>query len=291
MALRRWPQRSCQERLPPHVTVAKYQPPVINVREPTTDGPRHQNALRQRTKQRSFPFLNLPRELRDQVYTHLVVQTNSDRSIIAAGPILRARKRRVAAEIKRDRVNQRRALGGQSSIRVRQAEVDPIIHLNMLQASRRLCNEARDSLYNSNWFAITLEKLPLTTFETPFGWDLSRITKLQVEMQLKDAAHMNSYVDWTAFFSAFTSLRSLHIVPTFHPRYFDWVISEMSSWTTTHYIHKAFFRELLATLPCQIDLKLGKSAGGSDDMQLQGKVIDEALIKDMHAELDARRAT
>ncbi|KAF1920718.1 hypothetical protein BDU57DRAFT_553051 [Ampelomyces quisqualis] len=292
--------------------MAKCQPPVIEAREPATDRKRHQDALQQRTQQSKistrerrerartqklaqpmandpFPFLDLPRELRDQVCSHLVVQPNSGRSIIAAGPILRGRKRRVAAEIKRYRVNQRRISDGKPAIHVRQVDLEPLIHLDLLQASRRLYDEAKDALYSSNWFAITLEKLPLTVFQTPFGWDLSRITKLQVEMQLKDAAHMNSYVDWAAFFPAFTSLRSLHIVPTFFPRYFEWANTELSDWATTHYIHKAFFRELLATLPCQIDVKFGRSADSVDDMHLQGKVINETLIKDMHAELGVRQ--
>jgi hypothetical protein len=112
-----------------------------------------------------------------------------------------------------------------------------------------------------------------------------------MEIQLKDAAHMNSYVDWAAILTPFTSLRSLHIVPTLHPRYFDWADSELKDWTTTHYIHKAFFRELLATLPCQVSVKFGGSAECQDDMHLQGNVINETLIEDMYAELGANRPT
>jgi hypothetical protein len=312
MALRRNPQRCRQEGMLLPLTALKVQMSIVEVKDTTSSGKEHQTLHQRRTKRRTittpkrkqevrpqqvprqvndepFPFFNLPREIRDQVYSYLVVQPNGNRPVIAAVPLLRDRKRRVAAQVKRERLNRKRALTGRPLSRIRQADPEPFIHLQLLQASQRLCNEARDCLYSSNWFAITLDKLPMTTFEAPFGWDLSRITRLQIEVQIKDATHMNSYVDWTAFLSAFTSLRSLHIAPTFHPRYYDWAYTELSDWTTVHFVHKAFFRELLAAIPEHVDVKFGASIRATDDMQLQGMPIAETVVRDMYAELGFRR--
>lgn len=231
-----------------------------------------------------FPFSQLPREIRDQIYSSLVVPTSDN--TLAALPLLQERKRRIAAEVKRERLNRKRILNGRPPVRVRLPDPEPLLHLNLLRASRTLHTEAKDCLYSSNWFAITLDRLPLTTFETPFGWDLSRVTRLQMEVQLKDATHMNSYVDWEALFSAFKSLRFLRIIPTFHPRYQDWALPELSDWSTAHYIHKAFFRELLAAIPSQVDLKLPIDMTG--DLHIQGQLINPTLIKDMYTDLGAR---
>jgi hypothetical protein len=97
---------------------------------------------------------------------------------------------------------------------------------------------------------------------------------------------MNSYVDWSALFTPFTSLRFLHVVFTFHPRYYDWAYSELCDWTTTGYVHKAFFRDLLAAIPKHVDVKFG-TTNSSVDLQPQGKIIDEVLVRDMHFQLGA----
>lgn len=242
------------------------------------------HSVRRPVSNEPFPFFQLPREIRDQVYSSLVVPTNDN--TIAAVPLLQERKRRITAEVKRERLNKKRIFNGRPPVRTRVSDAEPLVHLDLLQASRALYTEAKDCLYSSNWFAITLDRLPFTTFETPFGWDLSRITRLQIEVQLKDAAHMNSYVDWASIFSAFKSLRFLRILPTFHPRYQDWALPELSDWPTAHYIHKAFFRELLATIPNQVDLRIPFNM--NSELHLQGKMIDPCLVKDMYANLGAR---
>jgi len=238
-----------------------------------------------------FPFFRLPRELRDEVYSTLVVRHGSSgRSIIAATPLLQDRKRRITAQANRDRLNRKRIANGQLPIQARIIETEPVVELSLLRASQRLNFEAKDCLYSNNWFGITMSKLPLTTFETPYGWNLSRITKLQVEVQMKDAAHMNSYIDWSTFFISFPSLRWLRIVPTFHPRYYDWALPELSDWSTTHYIHRAFFRELVASVPGEVNLRVGVMAENAADLQLQGKPVGEQFVQDMYAELGPRRA-
>jgi hypothetical protein len=314
MALSRSPARYHQEILPPPLTTVKVQMSLVEMKDTTSSKKDHQTLYQRRTKRRiisipkrrlevraqqiprpanndPFPFFNFPREIRDQVYSYLVVQPSGSRPIIAAGPLLRDRKRRVAAQAKRERLNRKRLLTGRPLSRIRQPDPEPLLHLQLLQVSQRLCNEARDCLYSSNWFAITLDKLPMTTFEAPFGWNLSRITRLQIEVQLKDAAHMNSYVDWMALLSAFSSLRFLHIAPTFHPRYYDWAFSELSDWTAVHFVHKAFFRELLAAIPSHVDVKFGTSAQARDDMQLQGTPLSETVVQEMYAELGFRRSS
>jgi hypothetical protein len=310
MALRRNPQRGCQERLLPPFTTIKIQSIGSETSETTSRAKEGQAARQRRAKRpatkrkarnpsrqilppasdKPFPFFSLPREIRDQVYSSLVVRPNGGRSVIAAAPVLLDKKRRTALRAKRERLNQRRFLNGKPPIRIRQTETEPILHLDLLQASQRLHAEAKDCLYSNNWFAITLDRLPLTTFETPYGWDLSRITRLVVELQLKDAAHMNTYVDWTAFFASFTSLRFLHVIPTFHPRYHDWAYPEFTNWTTTHFIHKAFFRELLAAIPNHLEIKVGSSSDATGVTHLQGKPIGSSLLRDMYTELGPGRS-
>jgi len=142
-------------------------------------------------------------------------------------------------------------------------------------------------MYTKNWFAISLSKLPQTTFEVPQGWDTSRIKRLQVEVQLKDAIRMNRYIDWASFFSAFSSLQFLRIVPTLHPRYYEWARSEFDDWSTIPFVHKAFFRELLATIPRHVDLTIGLPIDAN--VQIQGKVaVDQKLLWDMYIELGNR---
>lgn len=314
MAMRRNPPRACQDRL--LLPYANIQPQLNNaVFKETVDNPRERQPQRTRSTKRCtikprkcrekslsrqiprrasdqpFPFFDLPREIRDQVYSSLVVrQPGSKRSVIAAAPLLQSRKRRMTAQANRERSNQRRILSGRPPIQARVNESEPVVDLSLLQTSQRLNFEAKDCLYTHNWFAITLNKLPLTTFETPYGWDLSRITRLQIEVQMKDAAHMNSYVDWTTIFTTFPAVRFLRIIPTFHPRYYDWALLELSEWTTTHYIHKAFFRELLASIAGHIKLELGLMSETADAVQLQGKAVSEGLVRDMYAEVGRWRA-
>jgi hypothetical protein len=305
MALRRNPPRCCQEITPQMISEVKFQSAIIEnkdtphsrkerlhvskgrARRPVVDKQRQKQRtgyqeITPRANDKPFPFLKLPRELRDQVYSYLVTRPNK-RSVLPAVPLLSGRKR----QIKRARLNERRVLSGKPPVRMRE-EPEPTLHLRLLQTSRMLREEAKDCLYSNNWFTITLDKLPLTTFETPFGWDLGSITRLQVELQLKDAAHMNSYVDWTTLFSSFTSLRFLHVAPTFHPRYYEWARSELCNWTTAHYVHKAFFRELFAAIPNHVDIKFDSSSEATVEFQLQGKSISEALGRDIYTELGAR---
>jgi hypothetical protein len=309
MALRRNPQRGCQERSLPSFTATKAQvthsivSAINNVRDDSTATIQHRpkpqtirrlpkvplRQIPQHATDKPFPFFSLPREIRDQVYSSLVVRPSNDHPTIAAAPILIDRKRRTASRAKRERANQKRLSNGRPPVRVRQAETEPIVHLNLLQASHQLYTEAKDYLYSNNWYAITLDRLALTTFETPYGWDLSRITRLEVELQLKDATHMNSYVDWAAFFASFTSLRFLRIIPTFHPRYHDWARPEFVAWTTTHFVHKAFFRELLATTPSHLDVKFGPSPDATSVAHLQGKAISSSLLMDMYTDLGPNR--
>jgi hypothetical protein len=305
MALRRNPPRCCQEVILPMISEVKLQSTTIDIKKTPRSRKERLPVLKsqarrpvvekQRRKQRTacqplpprandkpFPFLKLPRELRDQVYSYLVTRPNK-RSVLPAVSLLNGRKR----QVKRARLNERRILSGRLPVRMRE-EPEPTLHLQLLQASKILREEVKDYLYSNNWFTITLDKLPLTTFETPFGWDLGSITRLQVELQLKDAAHMNSYVDWTTLFSSFTSLRFLHVAPTFHPRYYEWARSELSNWTTAHYVHKAFFRELFAAIPKHVDIKADSSPEDIVDFQLQGKCVGEALRRDIYVELGAR---
>jgi len=312
MALRKNPQRRCQEVMMPSVASTRFLPITIEVKESpvlkkkrqpppqrrtkryAADAQRHKRRtsiaqLPRPTNDKPFPFFQLPRELRDQVYASLVTRTDSRRSVISAVSLLSDRKAKRAAQAKRERLNRRRILHGKPPARTRDSEPALIVHLNLLQSSRRLYDEAQDCLYSNNWFALTLDKLPSTTFETPYGWNLSKVTRLQIEIQVKDAAHMNSYVDWTAIFSPFTSLRFLHVAPTFHPRYYDWAHPELSNWTAVHYVHKAFFRELLAAIPSHINIEFGELSDGNTDLQLQGQSVCQTVVASMYAELAGRQ--
>ncbi|KAH7380045.1 hypothetical protein BKA66DRAFT_367795, partial [Pyrenochaeta sp. MPI-SDFR-AT-0127] len=234
-----------------------------------------------------FPFFRLPQELRDQVYSYLVTRQGSRRgSVIGAPFILKNRKKRTVAHAARERLNRQRHLIGRCSISARVVATKPILHLEILRTSRRMRNEASDCMYSNNWFAISLSKLPSSVIEAPSGWELSRIKKLQLELQLKDTLRMNSYVDWPTFFSSFPSLRLLRVIPTFHPRYYEWARTELLDWQTTSYVYKAFFRELIAAVPGHVDLKMGCSQEMDVDIELQGRAaVDKKLLFDMFMEL------
>jgi hypothetical protein len=135
-----------------------------------------------------------------------------------------------------------------------------------------------------------MANLPSVVFDTPFGWDHSRIAKMQLELQLKDAQRMNNYVDWAAFFTSFPALRTLRIIPTFHRRYYDWAHIELAAWDTAHYIFRAFFRELLVSVPETVCLRLGPSFDSEECMQLEGRShVSRGLLQKMYGELGTRR--
>ena len=237
-----------------------------------------------------FPFFELPQEIRDQVYSSLVVRQDPGRlPVLDATTILKDRKKRLAAQKARSRLNQQRLSSGQRPICARTTIPEPILHLDLLRASGRMHEEATDCLHTNNWFAISLAKLPSTAFDIPDGWNLSQIKRLRIEIQVKDAIRMNRYIDWTSFFSTFPSLRFLRIIPTFHSRYYEWAYPELCDWRSTHFVHKAFFRELLAAVPGYVNLKIGLPSNLQGDVELQGNtVINNRLLWDMYAELGRR---
>jgi hypothetical protein len=163
------------------------------------------------------------------------------------------------------------------------------VYMDVMRASRSLCYEAKDCFYRCNYFAISLDNFPATTMEIPAGWDCSRIKRMQLEIQLKDAHRMNSYIDWSSFFAQFPSLVHLRIIPSFHPRYYEWARSELEDWSTAHFIFRAFFRELLASIPEHLTCKLGQSTDPQEDMQLEGKSsVSKKVLWDMYTDLGPR---
>ncbi|PVH94830.1 hypothetical protein DM02DRAFT_618355 [Periconia macrospinosa] len=237
-----------------------------------------------------FPLLHLPRELRNHIYSYLVVHQGRRVPMLEAKSILREQKKRQTAQRTRERQNLKRIQTGRRPIASKDSPTAPIVDLTISQASRFLHWEASEYFYQSNWFAISMDNLPLTTIETPSGWDYSRITRLQLELQLKDAQRMNSYTDWAPFFAMFPRLRFLRIIPSFHPRYYDWAVSELADWRSAHYIFRAFFSLLLASIPEHLHLKLGFSLNPCEDMHLEGKMaVSKSLLWDMYAELGTRK--
>ncbi|KAF2271825.1 uncharacterized protein EI97DRAFT_437509 [Westerdykella ornata] len=297
MALRRNPQRKCkkEDEQCNSGTISDAKPdrighpslplnPLSGLSRPTP------SRMNQRGLSGQFRFCDLPREVRDHVYSYLVVRRGKKLPIFESRAILRAEKKRAIATRNRERLNQKRLQNGRRPISAREHASDCLVHLNVLQTSRQLHLEGTDHLYQSNWFAISLDSFPATTIEIPSGWHPSRITKMQLELQLKDTQRMNSYVDWGTFFSSFPSLRFVHIIPTFHPRYYDWARTELTTWATAHYIFRAFFRELLASIPVSICLKLGPSLDPEENMQLEGRGhVSRKILEDMYAEVGMRR--
>jgi hypothetical protein len=131
-----------------------------------------------------FPYFELPRELCDHVYSYPTTRhTQPSRSVLDATSILKGWRRRIVKQTKKARLNQRRVLEGKRPVQTRlSASAPPLLHLNVLQTSRQFSREANDILYGYNWFAISLNKLPTTVIETPIGWNLSCITRLQLEL-------------------------------------------------------------------------------------------------------------
>ena len=313
MAMRQGQRRSSklEELLPILLTVKGLDHNLTNTRAPGKPGHADPARCERRTKITSarrqqplstthhvghrrststpFQFFELPQEVRDDVYSYLVVHQSNAHSppILDATAILKNRKKRLAARKTRDRINLQRLSDGKRPICSRAANTEPILHMDLVRTSHRLAHEATDCMYTKNWFAISMSKLPQSTFDIPQGWDTLRIKRLQVEVQLKDAIRMNRYIDWASFFSAFPSLQFLRIVPTLHPRYYEWARSEFGDWSTIPFIHKAFFRELLAAIPRHVDLTIGLPIDA--DVQIQGKVaVDEKLLWDMYIELGNR---
>ncbi|KAH9877331.1 hypothetical protein IAQ61_002696 [Plenodomus lingam] len=240
---------------------------------------------------RPFPFFDLPQEIRDLVYSHLVVYSKSE-AVIRATMILKNQQKRITAKATRERLNRQRSASGARLARCRPKVNELSLYLNLLLASRRMYAEASDYFYSKNCFHISLNKLPSTAFDAPYGWDLTRIKKLQVDLQVKDAIRMDRYVDWRAFLSPFSSLQHLRIEPTFHPRYYEWAYPELSNWSTTHYVHKAFFRELLAAIPYHVSLKVGAPPDLTREKEEKDLIttrrIDNRLLYDMYTEFEYR---
>ncbi|KAJ4350157.1 uncharacterized protein N0V89_008778 [Didymosphaeria variabile] len=170
-------------------------------------------------------------------------------------------------------------------------EVPPMRPAAKIQrVAQSLYYEAKDQFYHCNYFAMSLDNFPATTLEMPTGWDCSRIKKMHLELQLKDAQRMNSYIDWTSLFAQFPSLVHLRIVPSFHPRYYEWARLELEDWKRAHFIFRAFFRELLASIPEQLTWKLGQSMDPQEHMQLEGRApVAKKVLWDMYSELGTRR--
>ncbi|KAF1959503.1 hypothetical protein CC80DRAFT_301432 [Byssothecium circinans] len=236
-----------------------------------------------------FPLFHLPREIRNHIYSYLVVQRGRRTPILEAKAIFREHKKRHATQRTRERLNLKRIQTGRRPIVPKDARVEPIVHLNISRVSKALHFEAKEGLYQGNWFAISMDNLPATAIETPSGWDYSRITKMQLELQLKDAQRMNSYIDWAPFFAMFPRLRFLRIIPSFHPRYHAWALSELHDWNGVHYVFRAFFSLLLASVPEQLIFKLGPSLNPRDDMHLEGRAaVSKRLLWDMYSHLGTR---
>ena len=243
----------------------------------------------QPTRNGPFPFVDLPREIRDQVLSYLVVRRGRQTPILEAKVIIREQKRRATQLKTREKQNAKRAQSGRPPVAHRDLPTENIVHLDAMRASRQLYYEAQDCFYQSNYFAISLDNFPATTFDTPSGWDCSRIKKLHLELQLKDAQRMNSYIDWSSFYAKFPSLVHLRIVPTFHTRYYEWARMELEDWRTAHFVFRAFFRELLACIPEHLIWKLGPSSDPQKDMQIEGTAhISKRLLWDMYTELAPR---
>jgi hypothetical protein len=237
-----------------------------------------------------FRFFDLPRELRNHVYSYLVLRRGRKIPLIEATAILRDQKKRGAAQRTRERLSLKRSQSGRPPITTKKSATEPILQTNLLRASKILNVEAGSYMYQQNWFAISLDKFPIRIVDTPFGWDFRRITRLQLEIQLKDSERMNSYVDWATFFNSFPSLRFIRIIPTFHTRYFEWAQADLATWDKAHYVFRAFFRELLASIPGSLHLKLGRSLDPEENMLLEGKMpVSRRLLQQMYAELGTRQ--
>ncbi|KAF2000112.1 hypothetical protein P154DRAFT_576442 [Amniculicola lignicola CBS 123094] len=281
MELRRNPQRKCKkEEAPPNQQAPEVGTEEIKAEQQPATVP--QNIQRRPTPRRHllsdagpFRFCDLPREVRDQVYSYLVVRRGRKVPIIESRAILRNQKKRAATQRTRERLNQKRVLSGKRPIIARDTASEPIIFPGVLQSSRQLQVEASDHLYQNNWFSISLESYSPIVIDAPLGWDFSRITKLQLELQLKDSQRMNNFIDWSSFFASFPALRFLRIIPTFNSRYYDWAHTELETWTTAHFVFRGFFRELLASVPGTTQLKLGPSLDPLDDMHLEGRAPNE----------------
>lgn len=221
--------------------------------------------------------------------SYLVVRRGRQLPLLEAKAIIREQKKRATVLRNREKLNIKRAQTGRPPVAHRDAPNEPIVCLGAVSASRTLYHEAKDCFYRCNHFAISLDSFPATTMEIPAGWDCSRIKRLQLELQLKDAPRMNSYVDWTSFFAQFPSLVHLRIVPSFHPRYYEWARPELEDWNTAHFVFRAFFRELLASIPEGLACKLGQSMDPQEDMQLEGKAaVPNKLLWDMYTDLGPR---
>ncbi|KAF2473162.1 uncharacterized protein BDR25DRAFT_302154 [Lindgomyces ingoldianus] len=101
---------------------------------------------------------------------------------------------------------------------------------------------------------------------------------------------MNNYIDWATFFSTFPNLKFLRIIPTFHTRYFDWARLELQNWENAHFVFRAFFRELLASIPDRIHLGLGLSCEPEENMHLEGRgTVSLSFLQQMYDDLSRRR--
>ncbi|KAF2115924.1 hypothetical protein BDV96DRAFT_492431 [Lophiotrema nucula] len=297
MALRRNPQRKCRKEEIPATPTTTSEGGEEEIRDEVpavlpSRNTRRKYSIRQEVQGSTAPFRfgDLPREIRDHVYSFLVVKRGRKVPVIEAKSIMKVQKKRATAQRTRERLNQKRAQTGRGPIVPKEGPAEPIIYMNILQASQQLHHEAVDCLYQTNWFAISLETFCFPHLDVPPGWDMGRITKMQLEIQLKDSQRMNTFVDWGAFFSLFPTLRTLRIIPSFHSRYYDWARTELESWAKAHFVFRGFFRELVVAIPDRIHLTLGPSIDAEDDMHLEGKApVSTRLLQQMFDEFGFTR--
>jgi len=204
-------------------------------------------------------------------------------SIFSAIAIFNRQKSRAKALRTRARLNETRLVTGKRPVQSRLSPFKPYVYSSLFLASRQLYAEAKDYMYMYNHFGISLDSFiitdPRSTIHYPSGWDLSRITKLVLELQLRDAQRMNRYVDWERLFSWFPELRMLRIVPTFHPRYYEWAQDELKSWDGVSFVWKAFFKSLLHEVPRNVKLKVGAAGVDLQDLAWGGKgVVSTAVL-------------
>ncbi|KAL5399639.1 hypothetical protein PMIN06_003487 [Paraphaeosphaeria minitans] len=299
MALRRNPYRMCkfEEVLDTPIIGQESKRRSFTAEIPVMRGPAKIQRVAQPSYMPSFPiaekgpfaFLDLPREVRDHVFSYLVVRRGRQLPLLEAKSTIRKQKKRATVLKNREKQNVKRAQTGRPAVAHRDAPIEPIVCLDAMRASKALYHEAKDCFYRCNHFAISLDSFPATTMEIPAGWDCSRIKRLQLELQLKDSPRMTSYIDWTSFFAKFPSLVHLRIIPSFHPRYYEWARPELEDWSTAHFVFRAFFRELLASIPENLSCKLGQSMDPHQDMQLEGKAhVPNKVLWDMYTDLGPR---
>ncbi|KAH5232335.1 hypothetical protein HBI62_070840 [Parastagonospora nodorum] len=193
---------------------------------------RHQN------QDASSPFMDLPAEIRCEIYKYLLtVEHGAGFAIISVQEFryratIRELRRGGSPSISRDRKEQvmtgfqifPTSVPAFKSLFKYNGEDNPLLHVDILRACRQVHHEAQSIIYDCNSFSIDPCELPINVplhRQFPDGWVLSKIRYIRLELGYSDRQgcprSSRAYGRWSTFL-LLPALREVHFLIRFRDR-------------------------------------------------------------------------